>query len=231
MKQLALILFLFVTCCFVRPTLVINRPLTELIVKSDCIIVGEIVSMNDTMYTLKTLETILGISQQEYILHKNNKSMRYGIHLLDHDTGQIELAFLSYDIDTKTWDRYANHGESELAVKNDSVYIDQVTWYIKAYEKRYSVHLNKEYTTISMPYHKKEMIRAMIDYQSNYKIIAKKLSKEKAIQPFFKDQRWLQDDVILTDTYLLEFCNRSVSHKRLIDELVNQPWDIPRKMH
>lgn len=208
-------------CISMKPTLIRQRTLPKIVSYSDNIIIGEVVALSDTNFKLKVLQTIKGEKKEVFTLKRKvwEQTQRWQ----NYKIGQIEIALLSFDTDDNTWELATKGGESELLIQNDSIYLFDKIWYLKGNENRYLKNLHRVSTMNTKPYDKKEMISAMIDYSNEYKLIEKKLHKERDIKDGFKDFNWNIEDVKFKNKFLIEFCKRSLSHERLVYELIDDP--------
>jgi hypothetical protein len=219
-------LCILLLCSFTQSnkTLVRQKLLWELIAESGNIVVGEIVSVNDSNYTLKTVETLKGKIISSFCLDKTEHRLRWYGRWKEFKTGQSGLFFLLKD--EEGWRVFNNHGDAELPIKGTDICVYGRSWVLKKNQERNPenfVDFDNE-SINAILYNKMEMIRAVKDFIRSGKKLSKKMFEEEDMKYIRSGKLPLKDDVNITDKTLLEFRARSSSHKRLMDELMDEPF-------
>jgi hypothetical protein len=223
---LILTVLLALTADKCRAELIGQELLPQLIHYSDNIVIGQITSVQDSTYTLTVLQTIKGKKFSSYVLKKDSRDLKPIYRWDKYKVGQTELAFISYDKLYKQWELTYSHGEAEMLINKDTIYLYSRAWVLTKNSERYPYNkINVDNCIFDgLPFNKNEMIQAIIDFSKQTKLLSKKMSKEKDILDAQDGNKPRKDDINLTDKTLIAFRDKSLSHKRLICELMDEPF-------
>lgn len=228
MKTIFYILILFISVSF-NKTLIHQKTLPELIVQSDNIIIGQIKNVSDTSLTFQTMETIKGNFEPYITIYKKQKGSYNTRKLYTNTVGQFELIFLSYDSYDKKYEFYTSNGEAECFIRDSLIYMYNRSWYLSKNRQKYPRKFVAIGDTINGDnveadlYSRNEMCRAIRDYLKDSKSIVQKLLKDPDVKYRFERKSPDKEEIVLKNKKLIEFLNRTKSHERLIDELIDDP--------
>jgi hypothetical protein len=202
-----------------------QKTLPDLIIHSDCIVIGQIKNLTDTNLTIKTVACLKGDSVPVFLLSKKQNSSHNTRQINKNASGQYLLLFLTKGNGFNKYELYTDHGEAEYVVKDSVIYVYSRTWYMKSNREKYpNTFITVDNISIDASvYNKLEMSIAIKDYLKDAKTLVKKLRKEPDIKYILNYKSPQKEEVVIKDEYILKFINKSKSHKRLIDELTDEP--------
>ncbi|RKD87769.1 hypothetical protein [Mangrovibacterium diazotrophicum] len=103
-------------------------PLPQLIVKSDLILEGEIVSLDSLTFTLKITAWIKGDSISREIKIQKFEDWTCANRITKYQIGQKEIVFLVQNRKTNEWITMGAGNEGELLIQNDSITYQDIYW-------------------------------------------------------------------------------------------------------
>lgn len=196
--------------------------LPELIDHSQYILIGEIIAVEDTSYTLRVTSTIKGSKFTELTLRKDSTLLDHQVRWAPYEVGQTELAFIRWDPFDYRWELASPFGESELLLRNDSVYAFDPVWNLQENREQFPVHqMANGYR--ATPYSKDELVAAIVEFNKRSRFYFNHMSKEP---DWIRARSFIipmETPFNLTDPKLMEFQKRSPSHNRIICELMESP--------
>jgi hypothetical protein len=101
-------------------------PLPQLIIKSDLIIVGEIISLDSYTFTLKVSSCVKGDYTFKNIKIKRFENWTCAARIAEYQIGQQEIIFLVQNKKTKEWLTMGAGNEGELLIQNDSITYEDI---------------------------------------------------------------------------------------------------------
>jgi hypothetical protein len=103
-------------------------PLPQLIIESDIILEGEIISQDSLTFTLEILSWIKGDSISKNITVEKFEDWTCANRIAKYEVGQKEIVFLLQHIKTKKWITMGAGNEGELLIQNDSITYEDIYW-------------------------------------------------------------------------------------------------------
>ena len=103
-------------------------PLPQLIVKSELILEGEIVSLDSLTFTLKISTWIKGDSTLKSIKIQKFKDWECANRISQYRKGQKEIVFISQNKKTQKWITLGAGNEGEFLIQNDSITYKDIFW-------------------------------------------------------------------------------------------------------
>jgi len=103
-------------------------PLPQLIIESDLILEGEIISQDSLTFTLKITNWIKGDSTSKNITIQKFKDWTCANRITKYEIGQKEIVFLLQHKKTHNWITMGAGNEGELLIQNDSITYEDIYW-------------------------------------------------------------------------------------------------------
>lgn len=107
-------------------------PLPQLIIESDLILAGEIVSQDSLTFTLKIADWIKGDSISRSIKIQKFEDWTCANRISKYQIGQKEIVFLVQNRKTNKWMTMGAGNEGELLIQNDSITYQDIYWDCKS---------------------------------------------------------------------------------------------------
>jgi hypothetical protein len=181
-------------------------PLPELVIKSDLIIEGEIVSLDSLTFTLKVSDCIKGDSTTTLIQVQKFEDWTCANRITKYEKGQKEIVFLIQNRKTQKLRLMGAADEGELLIQNDSITYEDIYWNPGS---GYSELDYFGHTVRGWRYSLKEFKRAILfyisefpllqkEYQTEYKI-TNRLGDNEAYKRMIKESLSLEFMLILLD--------------------------------
>ena len=103
-------------------------PLPQLIIESDMILEGQIISQDSLTFTLQIINWIKGDSISENITIEKFEDWTCANRVTKYEIGQKEIVFLLQHKKTKKWISMGAGNEGELLIQNDSITYEDIYW-------------------------------------------------------------------------------------------------------
>ena len=103
-------------------------PLPQLIIESDIILEGEIISQDSLTFTLEIINWIKGDSTLKKISIEKFENWTCANRITEYEIGQKEIVFLLQHKKTKKWITMGAGNEGELLIQNDSITYEDIYW-------------------------------------------------------------------------------------------------------
>lgn len=107
-------------------------PLPQLIIESDMILEGQIISQDSLTFTLKITDWIKGDSISKNITIEKFEDWTCANRITKYEIGQKEIVFLLQHKKTKKWLTMGAGNEGELLVQKDSITYQDIYWNSKS---------------------------------------------------------------------------------------------------
>jgi len=103
-------------------------PLPQLIIESDMILEGQIISQDSLTFTLKITDLIKGDSISKNITIEKFEDWTCANRITKYEIGQKEIVFLLQHKKTKKWLTIGAGNEGELLIQKDSITYQDIYW-------------------------------------------------------------------------------------------------------
>lgn len=177
-------------------------PLPQLIVESDLIIEGVIISMDSLTFTLKISDWIKGDSTLKSIKIEKFKNWTCANRIVEYQIGQKEIVFLVQHKKTKRYITMGAGNEGELLIKNDSITYEDIYWDSKSGCSRIDYF---EQEICGWRYSLENFKNALNFYISEFPKLEKEYKTESKIMNRLKDNEPYKRMIYETFNYLLFF--------------------------